>query len=57
MKKVRVYEEREMESQLNWQGEVKNRYSEMINELGRLRAKVSFGLFRFLWWWWWCFSS
>ncbi|KAM9582436.1 ankyrin repeat domain-containing protein 26 [Guaruba guarouba] len=40
MKKVRVYEEREMESQLNWQGEVKNRYSEMVNELGRLRAKV-----------------
>ncbi|XP_065516429.1 ankyrin repeat domain-containing protein 36C-like isoform X2 [Lathamus discolor] len=41
IKKVRVYEEREMESQLNWQGEVKNRYSEMVNELGRLRATVS----------------
>ncbi|XP_033918932.1 ankyrin repeat domain-containing protein 26 isoform X2 [Melopsittacus undulatus] len=40
MKKVRVYEEREMESQLNWQGEVKNRYSEMVDELGRLRATV-----------------
>ncbi|NWS50286.1 ANR26 protein, partial [Probosciger aterrimus] len=40
MKKVRVYEEREMESQLNLQGEVKNRYSEMVSELGRLRTKV-----------------
>ncbi|XP_061229009.1 ankyrin repeat domain-containing protein 26-like [Neopsephotus bourkii] len=40
IKKVRVYEEREMESQLNCQGEVKNRCSETVNELGRLRATV-----------------
>ncbi|NXF82416.1 ANR26 protein, partial [Sclerurus mexicanus] len=39
-KKLRMYEEREMESQLNLQGEVKNRYSEMVNEVGRLRPKV-----------------
>ncbi|XP_042647874.1 ankyrin repeat domain-containing protein 26 isoform X6 [Tyto alba] len=38
MKKLRVYEERE--SQLNLQGEMKNRYSEMVNEVGRLRTKV-----------------
>ncbi|XP_075283988.1 ankyrin repeat domain-containing protein 26-like isoform X6 [Opisthocomus hoazin] len=37
-KKLRVYEERE--SQLNLQGEMKNRYSEMVNEVGRLRTKV-----------------
>ena len=50
-KKLRVYEERE--SQLNLQGEMKNRYSEMVNEVGRLRTKVSYGLLgRF---WWWCF--
>ncbi|KAK0675237.1 ANR26 protein, partial [Pygoscelis papua] len=41
MKKLRVYEERERESQLNLQGEMKNRYSEMVNEGGRLRTKVS----------------
>ncbi|XP_075349468.1 ankyrin repeat domain-containing protein 26 isoform X2 [Mycteria americana] len=40
MKKLRVYEERESESQHNLQGEMKNRYSEMVNELGRLRTKV-----------------
>ncbi|NWT42860.1 ANR26 protein, partial [Chroicocephalus maculipennis] len=40
MKKLRVYEERERESQLNLQGEMKNRYSEMVNEVGRLRTKV-----------------
>ncbi|NWR39120.1 ANR26 protein, partial [Tachuris rubrigastra] len=39
-KKLRVYEEREMESQLNLQGEMKNRYSEMVSEVGRLRPKV-----------------
>ncbi|NXD88042.1 ANR26 protein, partial [Halcyon senegalensis] len=38
MKKLRLHEERE--SQLNFQGEMKNRYSEMINEVGRLRTKV-----------------
>ncbi|XP_042649270.1 ankyrin repeat domain-containing protein 7 [Tyto alba] len=38
MKKLRVYEERE--SQLNLQGEMKNRYSEMVNEVDRLRTKV-----------------
>ncbi|NXX85616.1 ANR26 protein, partial [Urocolius indicus] len=38
MKKLREYEERE--SQLNFHGEMKNRYSEMVNEVGRLRAKV-----------------
>ncbi|KAM9230996.1 LOW QUALITY PROTEIN: ankyrin repeat domain-containing protein 26-like [Leptosomus discolor] len=38
MKKVRVYEERE--SQLNLQGELKNRYSETVNEVDRLRTKV-----------------
>ncbi|KAF1502006.1 Ankyrin repeat domain-containing protein 26, partial [Eudyptula minor] len=41
MKKLRVYEETETESQLNLQGEMKNRYSEMVNEGGRLRTKVS----------------
>ncbi|NWU48436.1 ANR26 protein, partial [Dromas ardeola] len=41
MKKLRVYDERERESQLNLQGEMKNRYSEMVNEVGRLRTKVS----------------
>ncbi|KAF1475240.1 Ankyrin repeat domain-containing protein 26, partial [Eudyptula minor novaehollandiae] len=40
-KKLRVYEERVRESQLNLQGEMKNRYSEMVNEGGRLRTKVS----------------
>ncbi|XP_072717371.1 ankyrin repeat domain-containing protein 26 isoform X4 [Ciconia boyciana] len=40
MKKLRVYEERVSESQHNLQGEMKNRYSEMVNELGRLRTKV-----------------
>ncbi|NXL46702.1 ANR26 protein, partial [Podilymbus podiceps] len=40
MKKLRVSEERERESQLNLQGEMKNRYSEMVNEVGRLRTKV-----------------
>ncbi|XP_027749469.1 ankyrin repeat domain-containing protein 26-like [Empidonax traillii] len=39
-KKLRVYEEREMESQLNLQGEMKNRYSEMVSEVGRLRPKI-----------------
>ncbi|NWU17540.1 ANR26 protein, partial [Cephalopterus ornatus] len=39
-KKLRMYEEREMESQLNLQGEMKNRYSEMVSEVGRLRPKV-----------------
>ncbi|NXT45133.1 ANR26 protein, partial [Pelecanoides urinatrix] len=40
MKKLRKYEGRERESQLNLQGEMKNRYSEMVNEVGRLRTKV-----------------
>ncbi|KAM9231012.1 LOW QUALITY PROTEIN: uncharacterized protein RG961_004576 [Leptosomus discolor] len=40
MKKLRVYEERERESQLNLQGEMKNRYSEMVSEVDRLRTKV-----------------
>ncbi|NXW92967.1 ANR26 protein, partial [Alopecoenas beccarii] len=39
-KKLKVYEGRERESQLNLQGEMKNRYSEMANEVGRLRTKV-----------------
>lgn len=42
MKKLKVYEERE--SQLNLQGEIKNRYSEMVSEVGILRTKVSSGL-------------
>ncbi|KFW72923.1 Ankyrin repeat domain-containing protein 26, partial [Pygoscelis adeliae] len=41
MKKLRVYEERVRESQLNLQGEMKNRYSEMVHEGGGLRTKVS----------------
>ncbi|NXQ58778.1 ANR26 protein, partial [Anthoscopus minutus] len=41
MKKIKVYEEREMESQLNLKGEMKSRYSEMIIEVDRLRAKVA----------------
>ncbi|NXV72377.1 ANR26 protein, partial [Atlantisia rogersi] len=40
MKKLRVYEERERESHLNLQGEMKNRYSEMMDEVCRLRTKV-----------------
>ncbi|KAM9293509.1 ankyrin repeat domain-containing protein 26 isoform 2-T2 [Morus bassanus] len=40
MKKLRVYEGREREFHLNLQGEMKNRYSEMVNEVGRLRTKV-----------------
>ncbi|NXO24352.1 ANR26 protein, partial [Cisticola juncidis] len=40
-KKIRVYEEREMESQLNLKGEMKSRYSEMISEVDRLRTKVA----------------
>ncbi|NXK06278.1 ANR26 protein, partial [Herpetotheres cachinnans] len=39
-KKLRVYEERGRLSQLNLQGEMKNRYSEMVIEVGRLRTKV-----------------
>ncbi|NWV82541.1 ANR26 protein, partial [Dasyornis broadbenti] len=39
-KKIRVYEEREMESQVNLQGEMKSRYSEMVSEVDRLRTKV-----------------
>ncbi|NXQ37374.1 ANR26 protein, partial [Alaudala cheleensis] len=40
-KKIRVYEEREMESQLNLKGEMKSRFSEMVSEVDRLRAKVA----------------
>ncbi|XP_066040616.1 ankyrin repeat domain-containing protein 26-like [Chamaea fasciata] len=40
-KKIQVYEEREMESQLNLKGEMKNRYSEMVSEVERLRTKVA----------------
>ncbi|NXB98827.1 ANR26 protein, partial [Orthonyx spaldingii] len=40
-KKIKVYEEREVESQLNLQGEMKSRYSEMVSEVDRLRTKVS----------------
>ncbi|NXH63181.1 ANR26 protein, partial [Rhabdornis inornatus] len=40
-KKIRVYEEREMESQLNLKGEMKTRYSEMVSEVDRLRTKVA----------------
>ncbi|NXK55787.1 ANR26 protein, partial [Chauna torquata] len=43
VKKLREYEGRERESQFNFQGEMKNRYSEMVNEVGRLRAKYSSG--------------
>ncbi|NXS80640.1 ANR26 protein, partial [Erpornis zantholeuca] len=39
-KKIRVYEEREMESQINLKGEMKSRYSEMVNEVDKLRTKV-----------------
>ncbi|NXF96592.1 ANR26 protein, partial [Eubucco bourcierii] len=39
-KKVRFYEEKETEFQLNLQGEMKTRSSELINEIGELRAKV-----------------
>ncbi|XP_035177676.1 ankyrin repeat domain-containing protein 26-like isoform X7 [Oxyura jamaicensis] len=41
MKKIGMYEARQRESQFNFQGEMKNRYSEMVNEVGRLRTKVS----------------
>nr|XP_021409173.1 ankyrin repeat domain-containing protein 26 isoform X7 [Lonchura striata domestica] len=40
-KKIKVYEEREMESQLNLKGEMKSRYSEMVGEVDRLRTKVA----------------
>ncbi|XP_030113081.4 ankyrin repeat domain-containing protein 26 isoform X5 [Taeniopygia guttata] len=40
-KKLKVYEEREMESQLNLKGEMKSRYSEMVSEVDRLRTKVA----------------
>ncbi|KAM9250298.1 LOW QUALITY PROTEIN: ankyrin repeat domain-containing protein 26-like [Cariama cristata] len=40
MTKLSMYEEREMESQLNLQGEMKKRYSEMVSEVGRLTTKV-----------------
>ena len=45
VKKLRMYEARERESQFNFQGEMKNRYSEMVNEVGKLRTKVSSGCF------------
>eukprot|EP00076_Gallus_gallus_P016969 XP_015136530.1 ankyrin repeat domain-containing protein 26 isoform X6 [Gallus gallus] len=41
VKKLRMYEARERESQFNFQGEMKNRYSEMVNEVGKLRTKVT----------------
>ncbi|XP_064558771.1 ankyrin repeat domain-containing protein 26-like isoform X7 [Zonotrichia leucophrys gambelii] len=40
-KKIKVYEEREMESQLKLKGEMKSRYSEMVSEVDRLRTKVA----------------
>ncbi|NXQ15287.1 ANR26 protein, partial [Peucedramus taeniatus] len=40
-KKLKVYEEREMESELNLKGEMKSRYSEMVSEVDRLRTKVA----------------
>ncbi|XP_067171310.1 ankyrin repeat domain-containing protein 26 isoform X3 [Apteryx mantelli] len=40
MKKLKVQEMRESESQFGSQGEMKNRYSEMVNEVTRLRTKV-----------------
>ncbi|XP_039426334.1 ankyrin repeat domain-containing protein 26-like isoform X5 [Corvus cornix cornix] len=40
-KKIRMYEEREVESQLNLKGEMKSRYSEMVSEVDRLRTKVA----------------
>ncbi|NWT77662.1 ANR26 protein, partial [Lanius ludovicianus] len=40
-KKIRVYEEREVESQLNLKGEMNSRYSEMVSEVDRLRTKVA----------------
>ncbi|XP_030912767.1 ankyrin repeat domain-containing protein 26-like [Geospiza fortis] len=40
-KKIKVYEEREMESQLNLKEEMKSRYSEMVSEVDRLRTKVA----------------
>ncbi|NWI52320.1 ANR26 protein, partial [Calyptomena viridis] len=39
-KKLRVYEKKEMESQFNLQEEMKNRYTEMVSEVGRLRPQV-----------------
>ncbi|CAN8210866.1 unnamed protein product [Coccothraustes coccothraustes] len=40
-KKIKVYEEREMESELILKGEMKSRYSEMVSEVDRLRTKVA----------------
>ncbi|KAM6421415.1 uncharacterized protein O9250_004127 [Rhynochetos jubatus] len=40
MKKLRVYEEKEMASQLDLQGEMKNRYSERVSEVDGLKTKV-----------------
>lgn len=53
MRKPSISEEREMESQLSLQREMKNNCSEMVNEVGRLRTKVSSGFFGVFWWW--CF--
>ncbi|NXF13031.1 ANR26 protein, partial [Smithornis capensis] len=39
-KKLRVYEKKEMESRLNLQEEMKNRYTEMVTEVDRLRPQV-----------------
>ncbi|NWT27747.1 ANR26 protein, partial [Cardinalis cardinalis] len=40
-KKIKMYEEREVELQLNLKGEMKSRYSEMVSEVDRLRTKVA----------------
>ncbi|NXA45084.1 ANR26 protein, partial [Nothocercus julius] len=40
MKKLKVFEMRESDSQFSSQGEMKNRCSEMVSEVSRLRTKV-----------------
>ncbi|XP_065596978.1 LOW QUALITY PROTEIN: ankyrin repeat domain-containing protein 26-like [Cyrtonyx montezumae] len=41
VKKLRMYESRERESRHNFQEQMKQRYSEMVNEVDRLRTKVT----------------
>lgn len=40
-----AYAGKKRESQLSFEGEVKNSCSEVANQVGKLRRKMSFGLF------------
>ena len=41
VKKLKMHEAKERDSQFNFQGEMKNRYSEMVNEVEKSRTKAS----------------